>query len=202
MTCLPSVTKAPSCSLGVFHRQVREKTATEGILCPQQKCEHEIKKREFNDEIPDGLTRQEKGKEQDHPRIGGEKIQPSNQRFALLPVGFRDRGFVSLRDRPFEIIHPWREPFLLSRVVQIEPEQKFLPRLILPAQAIKFRLQCSGRIQFRTPLFLGEIEPGVPEIIRRRALQRMTRAGGEGHEPDELRAAGRPCNAGRGAHRR
>ena len=58
------------------------------------------------------------------------RAEPAEQRPDLLPIVLRDRDVVRLRGRSFEVAHPRRKPFLLSRVIEIKPEQKFFPGLI------------------------------------------------------------------------
>ncbi len=104
-----------------------------------------------------------------------------------LQIGLRNNAVVSLPGRSFQLSQARRQPFLLSRVVEIKLEQKFFSRCGPPAKVIELQPQGPGRIQLRARFSLGEVEPGVAKIIRRGALQRVTHTRGKRHEPDEVR---------------
>jgi hypothetical protein len=64
----------------------RFQSPADGVLPKGENNEQEIQGDQFNHEIPNGLTNEEKEKEQKHPRVGSEEKKETEHRPIALPV--------------------------------------------------------------------------------------------------------------------
>src|ERR1700746_1197680 len=80
-----------------------------------------------------------------------------------------------------------REDFLLASEIQIQREEKFVPRALAPCEFSVFRKQPGGGIDFGASSVCDEVKIRVAIIIGRCALQRVTDRGAERQKPDRRR---------------
>ena len=64
----------------------QNKTANH-IFAAEEHNQQKIENSQFCKKIPDRLIHEEQCEEQNHPRVGGEEIQPTERRSACLQIG-------------------------------------------------------------------------------------------------------------------
>src|SRR5438045_2076198 len=80
-----------------------------------------------------------------------------------------------------------REHFLLASEIQIQREEKFVPRSLMPAPLLILGSDSRGGVQSGACSNCGKVKVGAAVIISRCSLQCVTDSSGKSKKPDRWR---------------
>jgi hypothetical protein len=125
--------------------QQRFQSAANCILSKSENHEENIQGGQFNCEIPDGLRKEEKQKEQKHPRVSSKEKKETNHGAIHLPVAVLKYGrHVTGESRPralFQTHETGTQLLLFEDITEMELEQKFLEKMSAPRNCFKLSSQ-------------------------------------------------------------
>src|SRR5262245_703443 len=144
----------------------------------QEKNKKQIDRDQFEPEVIDRLTDEQKHKQDQHPDIRHQKAPPLEHRPGQISIirsypvwNFALKRFADENTQRFQA---WGQHFLLAGKVQIQCEQELLPRCVTPAQLREVRSQFRRGIYTSPSSRCYKVKIGAAIIISRCSLQCMT----------------------------